>query len=114
MVSAVSVPALFAPLMCVPSMVAPRRWTARAPWRSGPSRGSAAARGPRPTQVKTLAPLLTIAPEGLSAIADEEWEEFELAVDSGASETVVGEEMIQSADITGRLDGGLIVISYSN
>ena len=42
-------------------------------------------------RVKSLAPLSIIAPEGLSAIGENEWEQFELAVDSGASETVVNE-----------------------
>ena len=32
-------------------------------------------------------------------VAAGEWEEFELAVDSGASETVVGADMILSADV---------------
>ena len=50
-------------------------------------------------KVQTLAPLLTIGPEELDAITDQEWEEVELAVDSGASETVVHEGMILSAEI---------------
>ena len=35
----------------------------------------------------------------LSSIGDDGWEEVELAVDSGASETVVSEDMISSAEI---------------
>ena len=50
-------------------------------------------------EVKTLAPLLTIGPEELGAVTDDEWEEVELAVDSGASETVVHEGMILSAEV---------------
>ena len=42
---------------------------------------------------------MTIGPEELDAITDQEWEEVELAVDSGASETVVHEGMILSAEI---------------
>ena len=49
--------------------------------------------------MKSLAPLSIIAPEGLSAIGENEWEQFELAVDSGASETVVSENMIVTADV---------------
>ena len=50
-------------------------------------------------KAKPLAPLAIIAPEGLRAIGENEWESFELAVDSGASETVVNENMIVTADI---------------
>ena len=38
-----------------------------------------------------ISPLCTIEPEGIRSVAEGEWEEFELAVDSGASETVVSE-----------------------
>ena len=50
-------------------------------------------------KVKPLAPLAIIAPEGLRTVGENEWESFELAVDSGASETVVNENMIVAADI---------------
>ena len=63
------------------------------------SRGYAAARDSGPKKAEARAALRTIAPEGLSVIADGEWEEFELAVDSGAGETVVSEDMILSAEV---------------
>ena len=43
--------------------------------------------------------LTTIVPEGLGVIGENEWEEVELAVDSGAAETVVSEGMILSAEV---------------
>ena len=42
--------------------------------------------------------LETVSPEGLNRVGSDEWEEFELAVDSGASETVVPEDLILSAE----------------
>ena len=41
----------------------------------------------------------TVTPSGLSSVAEGEWEEFELAVDSGASGTVIGEDMLQSVEV---------------
>ena len=41
---------------------------------------------------------MAIEPDGLSAVTEGEWEEFELAVDSGAAETVVPDDMIRSAE----------------
>ena len=38
----------------------------------------------------------TVEPEGINTLDDLEWEEIELAVDSGATETVIGEEALQS------------------
>ena len=46
-----------------------------------------------------LNPLLTVSPDGLNAVNNGEWEEVELAVDSGASETVINEDMVSSAKI---------------
>ena len=46
-----------------------------------------------------LGALTTIVPEEINSIGSDGWEEFEMAVDSGASETVVGPDMICSADI---------------
>ena len=43
--------------------------------------------------------LQTLLPHGLNTIRDDGWEEVEMAVDSGASETVISEEMVQSADL---------------
>ena len=37
----------------------------------------------------------TVEPEGLNALEDHEWEEVEMAVDSGATETVIGEDILQ-------------------
>ena len=41
-------------------------------------------------------PLLTVCPDELNAVGDGEWEQIELAVDSGASETVVNDDMLTS------------------
>ena len=41
----------------------------------------------------------TIEPEGIGSVINGEWEEFELAVDSGASETVIPETMIVTAEV---------------
>ena len=40
----------------------------------------------------------TVEPEGLCAMTVGEWECIELAVDSGATETVISEEMVTSVD----------------
>ena len=49
---------------------------------------------------QSLCPLTTIDPFGtLNAVRPDGWEELELTVDSGASETVVGENMILSTDV---------------
>ena len=43
--------------------------------------------------------LETILPSSLNAIRADGWEEVEMAVDSGASETVIGEDMVLTADL---------------
>ena len=43
--------------------------------------------------------LQTVQPQGLNAIQDGGWEEVEMAVDSGASETVINEDMVMSAEL---------------
>ena len=48
--------------------------------------------------MERLAPLRTIELEGLHVIAEGEWECIELAVDSGATETVLGEDMLAAID----------------
>ena len=40
-----------------------------------------------------------IEPEPLSAVEGSEWEELDLAVDSGASETVIGEGMLKGVEV---------------
>ena len=42
---------------------------------------------------------MTVCPDGINAVGDDEWEEIELAVDSGASETVINEEMLRSVQV---------------
>ena len=37
---------------------------------------------------------------GLNSVADTEWEEIDMIVDSGASDTVIGQDMIPSVPIT--------------
>ena len=45
------------------------------------------------TSMGFLSPLQTIEPEGANSVATADWEPIEFAVDSGASETVMGEDM---------------------
>lgn len=44
--------------------------------------------------------LVTIEPEGLCVIGEGEWECVEMAVDSGATETVIGEHMVTAVKTT--------------
>ena len=48
--------------------------------------------------VGSLRPLSTIEPEGVNSVQKQEWESIELAVDSGASETVIGEDMLTAVE----------------
>ena len=64
----------------------------------------ATAHGTAPGSVESggmagLGALITIMPNEINAIGEDGWEEVELAVDSGASETVVSEDMIASAEL---------------
>ena len=47
--------------------------------------------------METSAPLLAVCPDGLHTVQAVEWEEVELAVDSGASDAVIPEDMVLSA-----------------
>ena len=48
-----------------------------------------------------LRPLSTIEPAGLAPVVETPgWEEVELAVDSGASETVIPEQLVRSTTVT--------------
>ena len=42
--------------------------------------------------------MIDVVPEGINKCDEQEWEEIEMAVDSGATETVVGENMLTSID----------------
>ena len=42
--------------------------------------------------------LIEVVPEGISKCDEQEWEESEMVVDSGATETVVAENMLTSID----------------
>ena len=44
-------------------------------------------------------PLLTVCPDEINAVGEGEWEEIELAVDSGASETVINDEMLKTVRV---------------
>ena len=44
--------------------------------------------------------LRAITPEGFNSIEENDWEEIEMAVDSGATETVVGEDVLTSVQTT--------------
>ena len=58
---------------------------------------SPACRVPRWKRTGQLKPIITIEPEGLNAFtADGEWEEIELTVDSGATESVAPDRMPSS------------------
>ena len=41
---------------------------------------------------------MEVAPEGVNSVETSEWEEIDMAIDSGATETVVGENMLTSID----------------
>eukprot|EP00973_Karenia_brevis_P033671 4642726-Karenia_brevis.AAC.1 len=43
--------------------------------------------------------LITVEPEGINSIDKPEWELIEMAVDSGATETVVGEDMLSAIEV---------------
>ena len=45
-----------------------------------------------------LGALVEIVPEGMNSVEEQEWEEMEMAVDSGATETVVGENMLPGVE----------------
>ena len=49
--------------------------------------------------IENLNTLETVEPEGINTLEDPEWEEIELAVDSGATETVIGEEALKSVKL---------------
>ena len=54
----------------------------------------------RKTERERIGILKTIEPEGFNVIQDRgEWEELELAVDSGATETVVNENMVATVEV---------------
>lgn len=50
--------------------------------------------------VGSLMPLATIEPEGLSPIGCNEWEEIEVAVDSGSAENVMSPKTLERVPIT--------------
>ena len=45
-----------------------------------------------------LSSLVEVVPEGINKCDEQEWEEIEMAVNSGATETVVGENMLKNID----------------
>ena len=47
-----------------------------------------------PKRVENIAPLRTIEPCGIDAVAEDEWVEIEVAIDSGATETMMPEETL--------------------
>ena len=51
-------------------------------------------RGEPPKRIEKIAPLKTIEPCGINAVAEDEWVEIEVEVDSGATETVMPEETL--------------------
>ena len=52
-------------------------------------------------QAESMRPLLTIEPNGINAVAEDEWVEIDVAVDSGATETVMAEDTLSGIiDIT--------------
>jgi len=61
------------------------------PWSNGSLRLAKSLRQPSMGQ---LNPLTTIMPEGLNVVAENDWDEIEFAVDSGATETVMNCDML--------------------
>ena len=61
---------------------------------------SAALMGPQKTRADNVISigLLTVADECISSVRGDGWEEINMVVDSGASETVIGPDVIQSVD----------------
>ena len=53
--------------------------------------------GREETTVRSIS-LLTVADECIGSVRGDGWEEVDLVVDSGASETVIGPDMVQSVD----------------
>ena len=43
--------------------------------------------------------LVAVVPEGFHAVSQDGWEEIEMAVDSGATDTVIGMDMISSVEL---------------
>ena len=68
------------------------------PWAEVKLAPACEATAPLRTAREKLHPLTTIEPEGVSIVTEGEWEVIELAVDSGATETVVGENMLTAID----------------
>ena len=50
--------------------------------------------------VESIRPIATVEAEGLNPIANEEWKEIEVAVDSGATENVISLDISVSVPIT--------------
>ena len=50
----------------------------------------------RPHRLSTL---VEVTKEGVGSMGEQEWEEIEMAVDSGATETVINEDMLKSIEI---------------
>ena len=49
---------------------------------------------------RSIGMLMTITPEVISSVQEDGWEEVDLVVDSGASEIVIGPDMVQSVEVT--------------
>ena len=70
------------------------------PWSNIVRRKSKRKRTWRKWKPDNLSMLGTVVPEGVNMInASGDWEELEMAVDSGATETVIGEDMVSSVDL---------------
>ena len=50
---------------------------------------------PSSEPIQSLMPLMTVEPNGINPIDNEEWVEIDVAVDSGATETVMGKKRWQ-------------------
>ena len=48
--------------------------------------------------MQSIRPLSTMESEGINSIQTQEWDSIELAMDSGASETVIGEDMLTAVE----------------
>ena len=68
-------------------------------WKLSLSRGHKKKLKVKATKIDALSMFRAIEPEGVNAIGDKDgWEFIEFALDSGATETVVGEEMLSSME----------------
>ena len=70
--------------------------TVKTRWRRRKERAAQIKKNTEENKMERAKALRAIEPEGLCVIGEGEWECIELAVDSGATETVIGENMVSA------------------